>query len=181
MSNPNARRPGVETLLDWAAVGQYGRDDGMTTNWTKKRRAFLEEFLECFNATEAARRAGYKHPNVQGPTLVKLSIIEDEIERRLKAKAMTADEALGRLADMARADISEFIADFGAIDWDAVQEAGHLVKRISHRKGQQSQIELHDAQAALDKILKAHGAYSSNLHITGDVTIEVRGRDPDND
>lgn len=42
---------------------------------TNKQRAFINYYLgeSKMNATDAARRAGYKHPNKQGPdNLVKL-------------------------------------------------------------------------------------------------------------
>ena len=33
---------------------------------TPKQKAFADYYIELGNATEAARRAGYKKPNVQG-------------------------------------------------------------------------------------------------------------------
>lgn len=50
---------------------------------TKKRRAWLEQYLQCWNATEAARRVGYKHPNTQGPRLLLQSDIRQIIDQRL--------------------------------------------------------------------------------------------------
>lgn len=42
---------------------------------TPKQKAFADYYIELGNATEAARRAGYKKPNVQGSqNLEKLSI-----------------------------------------------------------------------------------------------------------
>ena len=117
---------------------------------TNRRRVFIEEYLECgFNATEAARRAGYKHPNVKGSQLVKVSAIAEKIAQRIKEKSMTADEVLLRLAEQARGDISKFLTSTGAIDWDAVRAKGHLVKSITHTKGNRSRIDIHDAQSAL--------------------------------
>jgi len=78
------------------------RDDLRLGRLTDQRRVFVEEYLECWNATEAARRAEYKHPNKYGPFLVKLGIVSDLIQRRLAEKAMTADEVLFRLTMMAR-------------------------------------------------------------------------------
>ena len=80
---------------------------------------------------------------------------------------MPAEEVVARLSRQARADISDFIKPGGGIDWDAVQEQGELVKRITHRKGQSSQIELHDAQAALEKIGKVHGIFVDKKEISG--------------
>lgn len=124
---------------------------------TRKERTWLNEYLQCWNATEAARRAGYKWPNKQG--FQKLEKFRDVISERLRANAMDADEALARLADMARADIGEFVGDHGAIDWAAVKRKGHLVKRISHTAGRNSSVELHDAQAALIQIVRGLGIF----------------------
>ena len=44
-------------------------------NLTPKQKAFADEYLICGNATEAARKAGYKQPHVQGSqNLEKLSV-----------------------------------------------------------------------------------------------------------
>lgn len=76
---------------------------------TTKQRVFIQEYLICWNATEAARRAGYAQPNVQGSqNLVKPSI-RGEIQRRLAEKAMSADEVLARLADHARGSMGDFL------------------------------------------------------------------------
>ncbi|MBM3149599.1 MAG: terminase small subunit, partial [Chloroflexi bacterium] len=122
---------------------------------TDKQRLFVEAYLECWNATEAARQAGYKGNyatlrTIGCQNLTKLNIRE-QISERLKAKAMSADEVLMRLAEQARGDISEFIRSGGVIDWEAVKHRGHLIKKICHTAGKQSSIELYDAQSALEK------------------------------
>jgi len=86
-------------------------------------------------------------------------VIAEAISNRLKAKAMTADEVLMRLAEQARANLADFVQDYGAIDWEAVKAKGCLVKKISHTAGKQSSIELYDAQSALEKIGRAHGLF----------------------
>ena len=69
---------------------------------TTKRIAFVEHYLACWNATEAARRAKYKHPNVQGPRLLVDVGIQTYKQARLDEMCMTADEAMTRLATGAR-------------------------------------------------------------------------------
>ena len=52
---------------------------------TPKQQCFIDEYLACGNATEAARRAGYRQPNVQGAqNLVKLSNFIDEQAREIR-------------------------------------------------------------------------------------------------
>lgn len=134
---------------------------------TRKRRSFIESYLKCWNATQAATVAGYKHPRRQGSRLLSFVDIQEEIQRRLDEKCMGADEVLLRLAEQARADISEFITDHGAVDWEAVGRNGYLIKRVVHNKGRNSSIELHDSQAALALIGKHHRLFVDRQEITG--------------
>lgn len=120
-----------------------------------KRRAWLEHYFTCWNATEAARLAGYKYPNKQGPALK--AKLKAEIDARLDEMAMPANEVLARLGKIAQANIADFITETGAIDWQAVKENGQLVKRVVHQKGQRATIELHDALATLIHLDKVHG------------------------
>ena len=71
---------------------------------TNKRIVFVEEYLSCWNASEAARRAGYKHPGSQGHALLQIPEIQAYIKLRLADMQMSADEVLNRLADHARDD-----------------------------------------------------------------------------
>ncbi len=140
-----------------------------------KRRIFIEEYLRTWNASEAARRAGYAHPGSQGHRLLKNVEIEAEIQRRLNELKMGADEVLIRLSGMARADISEFINDYGGIDWDKVRAQGYLIKKIRHNRGKNSEIELHDAQSALQLIGKHHKLFTDRVEHSGEIEHTVKG------
>ena len=145
--------------------------------FTSKQRLFIEAYLECWNATEAARRAGYKgNDNTLGSVgweNMQKPAIKAAISKRLSEKAMSADEVLMRLGDMARGDIAEFVKDYGAINWEAVKEKGCLVKKVSHSKGRHSSIELYDAQAALEKIGRAHGLFVDRQRQEGEITLRI--------
>ena len=91
---------------------------------TNKRRVFIEEYLRCWNATEAARRAEYKHPRRQGARLLSFVDIQKEVERRIEEKAMGANEVLNRLAEQARGDIDECLTtDHGIVmvNWEKLE------------------------------------------------------------
>lgn len=130
---------------------------------TTKQQVFLEHYLTTWNATEAARVAGYAFPNVEGPkNLVKPSIAA-AIKARLSDMTMTADEVLVRLADQARADMNDFVTDLGSSVRLDLQKAikrnkMHLVKKFSVTR-QGTSVELYDAQAALVHIGKHHGLF----------------------
>ncbi len=123
---------------------------------TKKQQRFIEAYLATWNATRAAQEAGYKYPNKQGPALLKMPSVSAVISERMRQISMTADEVIARLAQQARADISLFLRLNGEPNWDMVQKYGYLIKRITKtRLGWQ--IELHDAQQALNIIAKSQG------------------------
>lgn len=71
---------------------------------TIKQAAFVESYLQCFNATQAAIEAGYSEKtarSIGSENLTKPDIWE-AIETELKASAMTSEEVLMRLAELAR-------------------------------------------------------------------------------
>jgi len=70
---------------------------------TNKRIAFVEHYLACWNASEAARRAGYAHRS-EGPRLLSNADVQAYVKLRLADIQMTADEVMQRLADHARDD-----------------------------------------------------------------------------
>lgn len=129
---------------------------------------WLAEYFKCFNATEAARRAGYQWPNKVGPA--KKQKFEEEIKAYLDDITMTAEEALYHLSLQARADIGQYVTGSG-LDVARMKDdgLGHLIKsakRIITQFDNRLEVEIYDKQAALDKILRAHGAYKDNVDVT---------------
>lgn len=51
---------------------------------TPKQKAFADYYIELGNATEAARRAGYKKPNVQGSQNLEKLSVKSYIKERIK-------------------------------------------------------------------------------------------------
>ena len=144
-----------------------------------KQTVFVNEYLKCWNASEAARRAGYNgHSEVTGCRLLKDANIAAEIKARVSELTMTADECLVRLADHARGSLADFI-DGNAISLERAREAGrlHLLKSYSEA-GEKTgaRIEIYDAQAALEKIGKAHGLFTDKLDIEVGVKDNLRDK-----
>jgi phage terminase small subunit len=169
---------------------------------TKKQEIFVNEYLQCFNGAEAARRAGYSEARARqtAAELLANSDISLQIQARLNEVHMSADEALKLTADIARGDVTEFITGFGNIDIDAVRKSGkgRLIKKIKQKtvtkigKGDtdadvevlDTEIELYPADAALDKILKIHGKYSDaptvNINMSWKEFVESANRSASN-
>lgn len=162
---------------------------------TKKQQVFIDEYLKCFNASEAARRAGYSAHSARqtGSDLLNEPYISEQIQAQLIEVHMSASEALKLTADIARGDATEFLTPFGAIDIDLLRNSGkgRLVKRIKQRtitkigknetdgdtEVHETEIEFYDAQAAQRDILKMHGKIKPD---NGQFEIVVKYADPNN-
>ena len=150
-----------------------------------KQRAFVEEYLIDFNATQAALRAGYSPRTAYsiGPRLLKNVEVKAEFKRRFEEKAMPADEVIARLSDMARGDLGDFL-DIESMSFDLslrkAKELGltHLIKKVKQRtvttikkdgddeETHYVEIELHDSQSALEKLGKAHKLFVDRKEIS---------------
>lgn len=147
----------------------------MAEGLTNKQRAFIEAYLACgFNATEAARRAGYSEKtarSIGAENLTKPDIVA-EISRRMADMAMPADEALARLAEHARGDIRAFVStdERGIPDGFSLSADRplHRVKKVSVTDKGWS-FEMYDAQAAIVNILKVHGKFVDRVAIESEL------------
>lgn len=78
---------------------------------TPKQKAFADYYIETGNATESAKRAGYKHPNVQGAqNLEKLSITRYIAERTKpteQKRIATGDEVMEFFTAVMRGEIKD--------------------------------------------------------------------------
>lgn len=169
-----------------------GKQKNNETPLTDKQQAFINEYFLCgFNATRAAEKADYAEPNKQGSRLLVNVGIRKEIERRFAEHAMTANEAIARLASMARGDSDDLLDEFGDISIHKLRERGktHLVKKIKKTKKtypgkdeddlyveERIEVELYDAQAALNTIIKElrldDGRPTERVALVNDLTDE---------
>ena len=137
---------------------------------TTKQRVFVEEYLRTFNATAAAIAAGYSEKTAYsiGPENLKKPEIATEIERRLSERTMSVDEALVRLTEQGRGAHAEYITAIGTVDIAGLKAAGlgHLIKNVKEGKYGKV-VEFYDAQAAIDKLLRARGAYVDRHEVSG--------------
>lgn len=140
---------------------------------TFRQRMFVSYYLGTANgnATEAARMAGYALPNPQGCENLSKPSIRVAIDAKLLTAAMSADEVLGRLSDMAAADLGPYIKqNRGKITFSLEQikaaKMTHLIKSIVPTKFGM-RIDFHDAQVALEKLAKYHGLLIDRSEISG--------------
>lgn len=158
---------------------------------TKKRMAFIDEYLKDFNGTQAAIRAGYSKKTAKSiaSEILTLPDVSEAILERMTKNAMSADEVLRRLGDMARGDMGNFldVNSMGIFNLDLVKAKKlgllHLVKKVKDRSvmavdkdGVESEthnieVELYDAQAALVHIGKHHKLFTDKLDVKSDVVV----------
>ena len=142
---------------------------------TRKRRVFIEEYLRSWNATQAAKVAGYAHPGSQGCNLLKIMSIREAIDARIAELQMSADEVLTRLAEQARGDHAAYINAKGEVDLARMIADGkaHLIKGTRPtRYG--LVVEFYDGQAALALLGKAKRLFVEKVEhdVTGTLTVE---------
>lgn len=78
-----------------------------------KQQLFIEAYLANPNATEAAKRAGYSEKTAysQGQRLLKNVEVQKAVGKRVQTAAMTADEVLAELANIAKGHYSTYKGD----------------------------------------------------------------------
>ena len=158
-------------------------ENGNGHRLTGKQRAFIDHYLECLNATEAARKAGYQGNDatlaVVGYENLRKPHIAAAIERHWEAHGMGKQEVMARLADQARASIEDFIdiiepGRMMILNLEKARERGklHLIKKL-HWTDQGPRLELHDAQAALVQIGRSMGLFVDTQRHEGDVSAHL--------
>lgn len=157
-----------------------------------RQKAFVEAYFNsAMNASEAYMAThpgcGYGTAKVNGCRLLANANVMAEVERRLSEQVMSANEVLKRLSDMAKANLLPFIriTDEGFTYFDFshpdAKNYFHLIKKIKTKRARRVEgrgenaevwedewveVELHDAQSALEKIGKYHHLFKNEVDVT---------------
>jgi phage terminase small subunit len=134
---------------------------------------FVEAYLQSFNATQAAKAAGYSEKTAYsiGQRLLKNVEVGALLQERLDAMTMDTDEILIRLTDQARSSPEIFMNFAGGtwnIDINKAHEAGklHLIKSIK-KTAYGYVIEMYDSQKALELLGRAKKLFTDNVKVDG--------------
>lgn len=146
---------------------------------TGKQTLFAAHYLMCWNASEAARRAGYpeKTAAIIGFENLRKPKIKALIDAKMAENVMSADEVLSRLSQMASANLMDVLSDDEEFDYSIAKAKGltHLIKKIKRRQFtdkdgnttvRETEIELYDAQAALVHIGKHYKLFTTPIEVT---------------
>ena len=156
---------------------------------SKKQKLFVEYYLQTWNATQAAIKAGYSKRSARfigSQNLTKVYIAK-EIKRRVDEVCMSSDEALTLLSDQARGDFAD-LAEITSVGFEfklmekdkdgnvIINPKTKLIKKIKQRattyisKGERddrevvdTELELYSSQRALELIGKAHGLFVDHI------------------
>lgn len=169
--------------------------DKRLVKFTGKQQAFIDAYFACnFNATEAARRAGYAGDDATLRSLASENLTKDNIreaiDARMRAMRMGADEVLARLSFIANGSFEDFLdPDSMSLDLKKAKKAEKLglIKRIkittvvtSHAdrdtQTETIEFELHDPVRAMELLGKHHKLFTERQEISGPDggAIEVR-------
>lgn len=152
---------------------------------SKKQLEFVNQYFLCgFNATEAYQRAygteDYNSAAASASRLLKDVKVKQEIEARFEARAMSANEVIDRLSQIARADFGDCMDDDGQIDIKKVKQARktHLIKKIKQRRfttptadadaptlGQDLEVEFYSSHEALRDMAKIHSLFTEKNRV----------------
>ena len=158
-----------------------------------KWRAFVDEYFRLnMNGTRAYKAVyGVEDDNAaaaHASRLVRNGKVAAEIENRLKAKQMAAEEVLARIAEQARGEYSPYFDDDGRVNVANIVKDGkaHLIKKIKTRTvvdGDEltyvDKVEFYDSQSALRDLARVHGLFKDQIEHSGDIRILVEYEDAD--
>lgn len=159
-------------------------DEAKKKRLTNRERLFVEHYLVCWNASEAARKAGYSAKSAReiGYENLTKPHIAEAVEARIAQIAMSADEVLLRLAEHARGDMGDFFDVDKSGNWAVNlkkakrQKKLRLIKKVetvTRLVGEDQtpettiKFELHDAQAALVHLGKHHKLFTEKIEGNG--------------
>ncbi len=163
---------------------------------TEKQKAWLEWYCQNgWNATEAAKQAGYKGNRAQLSVIGSENLVKPNIRKKLSDRfaklGMSADETIARLVKMARSfDVMAYTELretyrfnkrgkkilHGYVLWVDIDKlrkdgVGHLVKKIKQTKSG-IEIEWHDTMRALELIGKHHALFTDRVELEATFTIQ---------
>jgi Terminase small subunit len=149
---------------------------------TDKQLAFVNAYVGVsrFNATAAARLAGYAHPDRYGPDLKKEPEVAAAIAKRLEAETLAANEVLRLLSEQAQGTLEDFlnIDDVSVhVDLGKAKKAGkmHLLKTYKYSRKDGMEIQLHDAQSALVHLGRHHKLFTDKTEQSGTINVSLLG------
>lgn len=149
-----------------------------------RQKRFIDAYLTCWNASEAARQAGYSKKTARfiGSENLTKPNIRAAIDARLADMRMGANEVLARLSAHASGTLTPFIQVSGEnafvdLTTDEAKANLHLIKEIETERrtyGKEEnpveefrvKLKIHDPQAALVQLGRYHKLFVDRVDST---------------
>jgi phage terminase small subunit len=154
-----------------------------TDGLSDQQRLFVTEYIRSRNASEAARRAGFKWPAMAGHRLLQKVIIREAIETELRANHVGKDHLLSGYSEVAWVSIADFIDEQGKPVIEKIRANGHLVKsykcKVNQRRSTRevevtdAEIVLHDRLAAMSDLAKTQGMFKGDESRIANAIVQV--------
>lgn len=182
-SNPSkSPRPTKSKPIDGPAEAaeDITPDENITPGLRPKWALFIDAYMtNGFSQTKAAITAGFPAASAHSRAydLMRNPIVRAEIDRRMRANRISADEIMGRLAAIARANIEDLLDDKGHIDFKRARARGALAavrsitQTVDKAGAVKTRIELHNSQEALKVLGHAANILRDNLTVAGAKTL----------
>lgn len=144
--------------------------------------AFIDAYFEeNYNGRVAAIRAGYSpaSAHVQASRLLKNAKVAAEIRRRLDGSALTREQVLANVSDMANANMADFLTIPGVwpyIDLLKAQERGklHLIKKYKVQTDGSVVLELWDKRGPNRDMGMHHGLWDKGVEVPIDADLVIQ-------
>ena len=145
---------------------------------TNKQKLFVSHYLTCWNATEAARRAGHPEKTAYaiGAENLRKPQIKILIDQYMAKNVMSSNEVLSRISQMASGNLIDVLNADDEFDFELARDKGllHLVKKLKRRQytdkdgntTRETEVELYNAQDALEKLGRHYRLFASTIEIT---------------
>ena len=152
---------------------------------TAKQSLFAQEYNVDRNATQAAKRAGYKGNNLDniGAQLLRKSWVLEEVNKYQEARSVrtqiTADMVINELAKIAFGSVTD------VMEWDSkgvslvdsknlTADQAATISEVSSsetKEGVNMRLKQHDKKGALELLGRHLGMFKDKIELSGDVSI----------
>lgn len=140
-----------------------------------RQKAFADHYIECGNATEAARRAGYKHPKQQGSRLLTnvdiLGYIKSRTAPTEQKRIASGDEVLEFFTRVMNGE------EEGAAMPDRINAGKEILRRSINEK--KLEIELLKLESRQEHVPQDEDVDDAMLKALDSAAVEVWGGDGD--
>ena len=143
---------------------------------TEKQKRFIDFYIETGNQTEAARRAGYKQPQVQGaqnleklrkPIDMRLAELEDK-------RIAKADEVLKTLTRVLRREEKDTVVVTCKQHRSYYDDAGKKVTEdVESPVTVEIPTQVRDLNKAAELLAKRYGLLTDNVNVSGEGMVQI--------